>query len=158
MDSETELRWAQDSDCGAIARVELDSAEYECRREPIGLGVVEFATVWRGRLSSGTHKVVVCCRGESLLGFISLAQSIDQGYINALYVAPESMRQGVGQRLVNQAADLVRAHGGTRLIAEVEPLNEGGARFYENLGFFRVRQLPSGLILFFKSLQGVFRA
>ncbi len=44
------LRWAEPADAGAIVKLELESALYENRAEPITISEFEFTKYWEERL------------------------------------------------------------------------------------------------------------
>lgn len=68
----------------------------------------------------------VACRGDQLVGFISLIDS----FIGGLFVAPDQQGHGIGRALIAHALSLK----GT-LMLEVYTGNEQAMRFYEALGF-----------------------
>lgn len=57
--------------------------------------------------------------------------------LNDLYVLPEYRRQGVGQALMNAAADLAQDHGVARLVLMTQVENQSAQRLYETLGWQR---------------------
>ena len=53
------IRMAALSDCSAIARLELASAQFEHRLAPIGFSFEELRTLWRKRIASGEFYVLL---------------------------------------------------------------------------------------------------
>jgi len=64
------------------------------------------------------------------------------GHIVTLDVHPDFRRRGIGQRLMDQAEQRLRARGAERMILEVGVQNDAALRFYEKLGYRRQRLLP----------------
>lgn len=89
-----------------------------------------FAQVWRRSLEqppTTTHRVLVACAGEQVVGFAALAPAAEDdpaapgeaGEILVLAVHPEARRQGHGSRLLNAVADTLRAQGLAAVLAWV---------------------------------------
>lgn len=80
----------------------------------------------------------------SVAGFYALAP-VDRGLVDleALFVAPEAIGQGVGRRLWAHAVAQCRAIGATTLRIEADPFAEG---FYLAMGALRVGEAPSAAI------------
>ena len=62
-----------------------------------------------------------------------------RGYVVTLDVAPEFRRRGVARRLMGAAEERAAAAGAERMELHVFSGNEGATRFYEWLGYGRVR-------------------
>lgn len=99
-----------------------------------------FAAAWGGTSESDFQKVLerslvyVCAyHGDTLVGFVNVAWD---GGIHAFLldttVDPERQRQGIGQRLVQEAAREAKARGMEWLHVDYEPHLEG---FYQGCGF-----------------------
>ena len=56
-------------------------------------------------------------------------------YVDALGVAPEAQRQGVGRALMRHAESRARELGLNRVRLDVRNANPNGIRFYEALGY-----------------------
>lgn len=149
-----ELRWAQLPDAKPLAELEWRSAVYEQRRRPVCRNVQQLIEVWHERIRQKTHSVMLAYLPEelTLVGMLSFAGSIVAGEINALYIEPEYLRQGVGTLLMRTAEQLTVLHGGKRLLVGVEPRNEGGFEFYKALGFIVDGVEPSGLTVMHKEI------
>jgi ribosomal protein S18 acetylase RimI-like enzyme len=70
-------------------------------------------------------------------GFTPLADT--DLYVEALAVLPERRNCGIGQRLVQEAADLAREQGLQDLVLDCDISNKRAQRFYDRLGFQCVR-------------------
>lgn len=75
--------------------------------------------------------VFVAERGGSILGFVQLDPGTSPWQVEALWVAPGSMRQGVGTALVRQVKAYAAAQGQTELAVDSDPNAEG---FYRACG------------------------
>ncbi len=146
------LRWANAYDAHNIAVMELASAEYENRVEPIGLTEEAFTNYWTWRLNSHDCPTLVVCDVKQVMGFLSFEKTIASGEIMALYISPNYMHMGIGSILVKTAQDLVLKQGGTALHVDVEIGNATGLLFYEKLGFIKVGMKNDHLIIMKKEL------
>ena len=57
------------------------------------------------------------------------------GFVFGLYVRPQARRQGLGRRLMLEAAEVLRAEGKTHIVLNVDTPNVGAQALYERLGF-----------------------
>ncbi|MBO5566336.1 MAG: GNAT family N-acetyltransferase [Succinivibrio sp.] len=171
------FRWADSTyDCYQIAKVELESAEYEERDDPLNYSVFQLQSVWSNRLKDGTHIAIMAIAGENMqesgdrdvvenpsdrtvdhasekvLGMVGIECPAGDGYIQSLYVLPKYFGKGIGRRLMQLAADFVRSHGGRELKVEVQPRNYGAQKFYRALHFRESQVKLSNLILMKKEL------
>ncbi len=148
------VRWATVDDAHDIAVMELESAKYENREEPIVISPEDFTKYWQWRLSSNDCPTIVA-RGEKLLmGFLSFEKTIRDGFIMALYINPVYMRLGVGTVLLGTAENLVRHEQGKGLYVDVEIRNLRGIKFYEKLGFVVDGMKSYHLIKMHKEVEG----
>lgn len=123
--ADASVRTARATDAPAIGEVQATvfRAEYA---EVLAQEVLDqlegprFATVWRQSLQAPpttTHRVLVACAGEQVVGFAALgpapdddpAAPSDAGELLVLAVHPQARRQGHGSRLLNAVADTLRA-------------------------------------------------
>jgi len=147
-----ELRWAVIEDAHDIAVMELESATYENREEPIVISVEDFTRYWQWRLHSNECPTVVVRGEKMLMGFLSFEKNIKDGFIMALYINPVYMRMGVGTILVGTAENLVRSQHGKGLYVDVEIRNLNGLSFYKKLGFVEDGMASYHLIKMYKEV------
>nr|WP_306238482.1 MULTISPECIES: GNAT family N-acetyltransferase [unclassified Ornithinimicrobium] len=87
-----------------------------------------FGSVWRRSLAnppSPLHRLLVACAGDQVVGFAAIgpAEVTDEsvsdtdGELLVLAVHPEARRDGHGSRLLNAAADTLRAGDRTAVLA-----------------------------------------
>ncbi len=146
------LRWAKTEDAAAIVELELKSAKYENRLEPINLSPADFTKFWVERLNSGSYKTVLVCGAKGIYGFLTFVNEIKLGKVLALYIAPEYMRLGVGSNLMRVAEQMVMLKGGRSIEVDVETGNSGGMIFYEALGLKKIGHIADHLIKMKKEL------
>lgn len=58
-----------------------------------------------------------------------------RGWLNYLAVAPKHQRQGIGQRIVEEAIDQLAKMGCAKVNIQIRSTNEDVIKFYEHLGF-----------------------
>lgn len=86
----------------------------------------------------------VATDGVHLLGFYQLIkQSKQHGELEALFVDPAHLGQGIGQRLFDHMANLGRSLGMVEVVIQSDPFAEG---FYLNQGCVRTGSRPSDSI------------
>lgn len=78
---------------------------------------------------------LIATRNGEPAGLVLARVAADEAEIVTLGVAPAHARRGVGRRLVEEAAAVLRAAGATRLFLEVAETNEAARRLYAGLGF-----------------------
>jgi ribosomal protein S18 acetylase RimI-like enzyme len=96
---------------------------------------------------NGATRAFVCTTGAVIAGFILFIPEpvfARGGYLRAIGVAPEYLRQGIGRRLLLFAEHLTARHCQNMFLC-VSSFNRAGQSFYRNLGYERVGKLP-GLI------------
>ena len=79
----------------------------------------------------------------AILGFYQLQTAGDMGEVAQLFIAPGSVRGGLGRRLWAHLEAQARAAGCTRLAVDSDPHAEG---FYRAMGMIRCGDAPSGSI------------
>jgi GNAT superfamily N-acetyltransferase len=79
--------------------------------------------------------VTVACVGSQIVGVLAISQQSDCGWINQLYLAPESVGQGIGTQLLQRA--LRELQGPVRLYTF--QANTRARSFYERSGFVAVQ-------------------
>ncbi len=78
--------------------------------------------------SDATEFFVICDERGAPVGFLGLGDD----EIEALFLAPEQFRRGLGRSLIAEARAL---RPGIELTLEVNEQNDGARRFYEAMGF-----------------------
>lgn len=176
------IRLACVNDCSAIAKLELASAQFERRLTPINYTFDELRTLWRKRINSGEFYVLVAegqvagitsalsgsgrqskanyqeaaalapLRSQ-MLGFVGLKAPLGQeGFIQAIYIAPPFYHQGLGGALLKAAEKILRQRGCGRVTLYVEPFNRMGQCFYRKAGFYATKQKYRHLDILVKEL------
>lgn len=171
------IRLACVNDCSAIAKLELASSQFERRLTPINFTFDELRSLWRKRINSGEFYVLVAegqvaggdkaaLVGQSasqaaaltplrsqMLGFVGLKAPLGQdGFIQAIYIAPSCYRQGLGGALLKAAEKILRQRGCGRVTLYVEPFNRIGQCFYRKAGFYATKQKYRHLDILVKEL------
>lgn len=104
----------------------------QCFSEPWS----EFAV--RGELQNPHGSIYVCCDGETVAGYVSIAFVLDEGSINNIAVLPMYRRKGVGDALLDfldrQAVRMELAF----FTLEVRASNEAARALYEKHGYHPV--------------------
>ncbi len=103
----------------------------------------DFMDACRAELTYTSHQIanedevafVVCQSHKIVVGFYALSRSLGDSYeLAALFVDPEHLRQGVGETLLGDAANLAAREGARRLVIQGDPNAEG---FYLSAGAVR---------------------
>lgn len=89
---------------------------------------------------SATHLTWIALEGGTVVGFVTVGQSretdtLSLGEVQALYVATDRWRSGVGSTLLEKAEGLLRAAGNDAAYLWVLEENARGRRFYESQGW-----------------------
>lgn len=124
----TVLRRAAPTDASAIADIHLAAF-----RATYDFGMAhsdEEVRAWIGETLLPTTETWVAEAGEAVVGFVSL----DDGWVEQLYVAPGHTGRGIGSRLIAVAKE--RRPDGLQLWTF--QVNAGARRFYERHGFTAV--------------------
>jgi len=90
-----------------------------------------------------TKEAWVAVHGGRIVGFTThqvLRDPIVLAELTEIYVRPDVIRAGVGRALMNNAVDRMAQVGATDLVVRVLEGNVRAHRFYEALGWSRVRQ------------------
>jgi amino acid transporter/GNAT superfamily N-acetyltransferase len=90
-----------------------------------------------------TQRVRVAESGQQIVGFVVVRGAPPFGALDALFVEPRRMGQGVGRALWDAAVADARAAGFSRLTIDSDPQAEG---FYLRMGAVRRGLVPSGSI------------
>lgn len=70
-----------------------------------------------------------------------------RGWLHLVAVSPDHQKSGVGQLLVEEAAERLRERGVTKVNLQVRSDNSGVVAFYENLGFEVEDRVSMGRLL-----------
>ena len=90
-------------------------------------------------LAAGWVRVAV--RNGTIVGFATLLPTgHGAGELDALFVEPDLMRQGIGHELIADLATVAREHGLRRIEVTGNP---NALRFYEREGFVVVGEVPT---------------
>lgn len=134
-DSEVSLRLARQADATVIANLSRDLIEY-------GLN-------WRWkapRITASIHaknaNVLVACVQEKIVGFAIMRYGDDDAHLDLLAVKPEFQRTGVGRQLLQWLEECARVGGTFNIELEVRADNKGAQRFYEQLGYRPLTEIP----------------
>lgn len=90
-----------------------------------------------------TSQVAILTDADVLCGVCQVGVEGQEADLHKLFVAPDQMRSGHGQRLMNWAIQTARDLGATRLVIEADP---GAEPFYLRIGALRIGETPSGSI------------
>ncbi len=82
------------------------------------------------------HTALVAEEDDNVRGTVYVnTSSADFGYVFGLYVVPEARRQGIGRRLMREAARLLAEQGRSFIVLSVDTPNDQARGFYTRLGF-----------------------
>lgn len=104
-----------------------------------------FTSVWRRSLQdppTPLHRLLVACAGDQVVGFAAIGPaevtdasvSETDGELLVLAVHPQARRAGHGSRLINAAADTLRAGDRTGLVAWLPAEDEHTRAFTDTAG------------------------
>ena len=95
-------------------------------------------TVSEAVIAAAQSRVMVAVQPPVILGFYTLwplADTPGHFELDALFVEPDQLRQGIGRALIRDAVEEVRASGGTTLVVQSDP---GAESFYLAVGARRI--------------------
>ena len=72
---------------------------------------------------------------NTIIGYVGMYFSVDEGEITNVAVSEGSRRHGVGDRLLKQLLAIATEKGISRIVLEVRVSNIGAIRLYERNGF-----------------------
>ncbi|MFC0336868.1 Ribosomal protein S18 acetylase RimI [Kushneria avicenniae] len=93
------------------------------------------------RLEQGDSHLLVHDAGHGLEGFVQLYPLLStvglasRWLLNDLFVAPKARGRGIGQALMQAAADVARAHNVPSLMLRTQTHNDAAKALYESLGW-----------------------
>jgi ribosomal protein S18 acetylase RimI-like enzyme len=139
------IRIATQTDASEIARIHV--AGWRAAYDGImpsdylaALSEKQRAEEWRRRLEKDSRLVWLACDETRILGWIAIGKCRDvdlheAGEVYALYVDPNSWRQGAGRALMNGIAAVLSARDYSQIVLWVLEQNGGGRAFYAKLGY-----------------------
>ena len=86
---------------------------------------------WRAKMLATT---LVADDGGEAIGYLYFDAFAEEGHVRHVAVAPAYHGKRIGQRLMERAAELMRARGLTRWALNVKPDNASAIRLYERMG------------------------
>jgi GNAT superfamily N-acetyltransferase len=138
-DLEPTIRRARPSEAGVLSELALQSKGHWGYEE-------DFLAACRDDLSLSSDDVVtslvyVYSKGEAILGYYRLLPQGDgAAELDALFVEPAAIGQGIGKRLWQHAVATATALGCTEIVLQSDPQAEG---FYLAMGALRSGELES---------------
>lgn len=107
------------------------------------LEAASFSTPWsynaiREELENPWARWYVAMEEEKLLGYIGIQYGLDGGDIMSIATVPEARGQGIGGRLVETAAEVLKEKNLKYLTLEVRPSNAPALALYRKMGFCQV--------------------
>lgn len=78
---------------------------------------------------------LVAEEGDEVCGYIGMYQSLDEGEITNVAVAPEKRNAGIGRMLMRAAMEQAKQQGIVRIVLEVRVSNASAIHLYEKCGF-----------------------
>ncbi len=96
------------------------------------------------QIDCGEQYFYLCERDRSVLGFYALSQlSAAELELEAMFVAPEAIGQGLGRRLMAHAIEKAKSKGFETILIQSDP---NAAPFYEKMGAQLIGKSPSETI------------
>lgn len=90
---------------------------------------------FRDALNMEQNIFLVAEEDGAICGYIGMYQSLDEGEITNVAVAPEKRNAGVGRMLMQAAREQAKRQGITRIVLEVRVSNASAIHLYEKCGF-----------------------
>jgi ribosomal-protein-alanine acetyltransferase len=94
-----------------------------------------FMAVWPGFLEAPTHRLFIAEHEGAIAGFAALRVVVGEAELDGIAVEARLRGAGVGERLLSDVIDALRAEGVARIVLEVRSRNAAARRLYERLGF-----------------------
>jgi len=131
---EIDFRLARIADAGHLAAMSREFIES-------GLGWSWTPARVRKHIHSRDSVVLIAKSGTRIAGFAIMRFGDEEAHLDLLAVKPIYRREGVGRRLIEWLEDSALVAGVSIIYLEVRAGNTGAQRFYENLGYRRIRRL-----------------
>lgn len=129
-----EFRLAKISEAGHLAVMSRDLVE-------TGLGWSWTPSRIARHIRSPESIVLVARSRDRIAGFAIMRFGYEEAHLDLLAVKPDYRRVGVGRMLIEWLEESALVAGVSIIYLEVRAGNAGAQRFYESLGYRRVRQL-----------------
>lgn len=129
-----EFRLARAADAGHLAAMSREFIES-------GLGWSWTPARVAKHVRSRDSVVLVARSRERIAGFAIMRFGEEEAHLDLLAVKPPYRREGVGRRLLEWLEESALVAGVSIIYLEVRAANAGAQRFYESLGYRRIRQL-----------------
>ncbi|MFK7957951.1 MAG: GNAT family N-acetyltransferase [Lysobacterales bacterium] len=101
-------------------------------------------TVTPESISASEGRIVVALCGDQIQGYFDLVPvNSDACDLEAMFVDPDCMGEGVGTRLMEHALAMAKREGFRKMQIQADPFAEG---FYQRFGATKVGELESGSI------------
>ena len=111
-------------------------------REVMGVEQRAYRYPWTVGIMRDCLRVGYCCwvfeRDRIIEAYGVMSVAAGEAHILNLCVRPESQRQGLGTRMLNQLIEVARRHGADTLLLEVRPSNRPALSLYRKVGFHEV--------------------
>ena len=135
MAAEIEFRLARPVEAGHLAAMSRDLVE-------TGLGWSWTPSRVARRIRSSDSVVLSARSRGQIVGFAIMRFGSEEAHLDLLAVKPTYQRAGIGRRLIEWLEESALVAGVSIVYLEVRAGNQRAQRFYENLGYRRVRYLP----------------
>jgi ribosomal-protein-alanine N-acetyltransferase len=111
-------------------------------KEVMGIEQRAYRYPWTDGIMRDCLRVGYCCwvfeRDSMIEAYGVMSVAAGEAHILNLCVRPESQRQGLGTRMLNQLIEVARRHGADTLLLEVRPSNRPALSLYRKAGFHEV--------------------
>jgi ribosomal protein S18 acetylase RimI-like enzyme len=87
------------------------------------------------QLAGGTQTVIGARSGDRLAGVVVATHDGRKGWINRLAVHPDYRRQGLGQRLIEEAEQVLHRQGMQIIAVLIEGWNEASLALFQKAGY-----------------------
>lgn len=125
-----------------IFKNEMPKAEYLTEKDAEEIAFIEkecFADPWsvKSILDSikGNNVFIGIKENGSLIGYLSLYESLDEGYINNIAVLKDKRRKGIGKSLLKEITHYAVSKGLSFISLEVRVSNTPAINLYSSFGF-----------------------
>jgi len=129
-----DFRLARVADAGHLAAMSREFVES-------GLGWSWTSARVAKHIRSRDSVVLVANSAARIAGFAIMRFGDEEAHLDLLAVKPAYRREGVGRHLIEWLEESALVAGVSIVYLEVRAGNSGAQRFYENLGYRRIRQL-----------------
>lgn len=86
-------------------------------------------------LNLGNTVFLVAEENKKIAGYIGMYESLDEGEITNVAVAPAMRCHGIGEQLLQETIKIAERQGIARIVLEVRVSNNSAIRLYERNGF-----------------------